>query len=93
MHASAMAADPPVLYWLPASLDIIQVCAALRARGVGAWETMDAGPQVKILCLQPDIDKVRQAIADAVPGLSFIEARAGADPDISNWHQPQGLQS
>ncbi|MDX9958526.1 MAG: hypothetical protein RBT68_08810 [Spirochaetia bacterium] len=93
MHAAAMAADPPVLYWLPASLGVIQVCATLRARGTGAWETMDAGPQVKILCLQADLARVRDEVAEAVPGLSFIEARAGAEPDISDWPQPQGLHS
>jgi diphosphomevalonate decarboxylase len=89
MHASAMAADPPVLYWLPASLGVIQACAALRAKGVGAWETMDAGPQVKILCLQPDLERARQEIAEAVPGLSFIEAKPGADPDLAEWHPPR----
>lgn len=89
MHASAMAAEPPVLYWLPASLGVIQACAALRAKGVGAWETMDAGPQVKILCLASELAQIRQEITDAVPGLSFIEARPGADPDFSEWHPPR----
>lgn len=89
MHASAMAAEPPVLYWLPASLGVIQACASLRARGFAAWETMDAGPQVKVLCLAPELDQVRQEIADAVPGLSFIEARPGNDPDFSEWHPPR----
>jgi diphosphomevalonate decarboxylase len=91
MHASALAADPPVLYWLPASLGVIQACAALRANGVGAWETMDAGPQVKILCLQPDLAKVRQEIAEAVPGLSFIEAWPGGAPDLADWHPPREI--
>jgi diphosphomevalonate decarboxylase len=89
MHASAMAAEPPVLYWLPASLGVIQACATLRAKGVGAWETMDAGPQVKVLCLESELRQVRQEIADLVPGVSFIEARPGPDPDFSEWHPPR----
>ncbi|OHD81449.1 MAG: diphosphomevalonate decarboxylase [Spirochaetes bacterium RIFOXYC1_FULL_54_7] len=86
MHASAMAAEPPVLYWLPASLGVIQACATLRTKGVRAWETMDAGPQVKVLCLDQELGRVRQELADAVPGLSFIEAKPGIDPDLGEWH-------
>lgn len=82
MHASAMAADPPALYWLPASLACIRACAALRARGIGAWETMDAGPQVKVLCLDSELAAVRSALAEAEPTLSFIETRPGPDPDL-----------
>ena len=92
MHASAMAADPPVLYWLPASLGVIQACATLRAKGIGAWETMDAGPQVKILCLKSELNRVRQEISETVPGLSFIEALPGPDPDIGIWQAPRELE-
>lgn len=89
MHASAMAAEPPILYWLPASLGVIQACAVLRAQGVGAWETMDAGPQVKILCLDTEVERIRLSLNEAVPGLSYIEARPGTDPDLREWHPPR----
>ncbi len=82
MHASAMAADPPALYWLPASMAVIRACAALRARGIGAWETMDAGPQVKILCMASDMDAIRSALLEAWPSLGLLETRAGPAPDI-----------
>jgi diphosphomevalonate decarboxylase len=82
MHASAMAANPPILYWLPASLAVIQACAALRAQGISAWETMDAGPQVKILCTTGEMATIRAGIVQSVPGVTFIEAWPGRHPDI-----------
>ena len=51
MHAALLASDPPVLYWLPATVALVRECAELRRQGLGAWETIDAGPQVKVLCL------------------------------------------
>lgn len=49
MHASAMAAESAICYWLPESLAIIQCAEALRKEGFSIWETMDAGPQVKLI--------------------------------------------
>jgi diphosphomevalonate decarboxylase len=85
MHASALAADPPLLYWLPASLVAIQCCAELRLAGIGAWETMDAGPQVKILCEQKDLAAIRAALAAALPAAGLIETSPAAGPSLAAW--------
>ena len=81
MHASALAAEPPLLYWLPASLALIGACASLRERGIGAWETMDAGPQVKIACLEHELPAVLDGLRAAVPGIELLVAKAGAAPE------------
>ena len=80
MHASALAAEPPLLYWLPASVALLRACAELRERGVGAWETMDAGPQVKVICLENDLAVVRAGLAAAVPGIELISAIPASPP-------------
>src|SRR5205823_2457838 len=54
MHASALAARPGVLYWSGATVDAFHAVRALRATGVGAWFTNDAGPHVKALCAPGD---------------------------------------
>lgn len=82
MHASALAAEPPMLYWLPDSVALIKACAALRARGVGAWETMDAGPQVKVFCLASDLDAVQAALREAAPACELIVTKPGPGPDL-----------
>ena len=71
MHATAMAARPGLMYWQPATLACIQAVRALRARGVGVFFTVDAGPQVKAICLPGDAQVVADALA-AVPGVTQV---------------------
>ncbi len=85
MHASAMAADPPILYWNPATLAAMATVRALRERGVSAFFTIDAGPHVKVLCAAAEADAVaaalngtagvlRTLIAAPGPGARVVEA-------------------
>ena len=91
MHASALAADPPLLYWLPGSVALIRACAELRASGTGAWETMDAGPQVKVLCLARDLDRVKAGLRAAVPGIGLLVASPGGDPELFALEEGESL--
>ena len=69
MHAAAMAADPAIIYWNPATLAAIACVRALRDRGTPVFFTIDAGPHVKALCRAADADAVAAALR-AVPGVS-----------------------
>ncbi|MBN1834849.1 MAG: diphosphomevalonate decarboxylase [Spirochaetales bacterium] len=80
MHASILSADPPILYWLPATVAVIHECRSLRREGVGAWETIDAGPQVKICCLERDLEVVRARLRGVDPSIQFLECRPGPAP-------------
>jgi diphosphomevalonate decarboxylase len=68
MHACAMAADPPILYWNGATLAAMETVRRLRAAGTGAFFTVDAGPHVKVLCTARDAELVEPALA-ATPGV------------------------
>ncbi|MEQ1503060.1 MAG: diphosphomevalonate decarboxylase [Myxococcota bacterium] len=76
MHATMHAATPPLLYWQPATVALIHAVHALRRSGVGAWTTMDAGPQVKVLCLPGDVDAVTRAI-DGLAVRTFVHGPGG----------------
>jgi len=65
MHASMIASDPPLLYWTPATLELLARVRALRADGVPAWATIDAGPHVKVICAPRDATRVSQKLAPA----------------------------
>ena len=84
MFGTMFAADPPINYLRPRSLRVLEVLEALRADGIDAWETMDAGPQVKIACLAADVDRIRGALL-AEAGLApadLIETAPGAGPRV-----------
>ena len=68
MHASAMAADPPILYWNVATWAAMQTVRDLRASGIPAYFTIDAGPHVKVLCLPEHADEIEKALAET-PGV------------------------
>lgn len=49
MHATMMAAWPPILYWRPETVAALHRVHALRAAGLPVYATLDAGPNVKLL--------------------------------------------
>jgi len=71
MHACALAADPHILYWNPATLAAIATVKELRAGSVPAYFTIDAGPHVKVLCASTDAPRVQAALA-ATPGVMRV---------------------
>ncbi len=71
MHASALAARPGVVYWRGATVDAIAAIRELRAAGVPVFFTIDAGPQVKAICLPAALDRVRARLAE-VPGVHQV---------------------
>ena len=78
MHASALAADPPILYWNPATVAAMARVRALRAAGTPAFFTIDAGPHVKVLCAARDAEAIAAALGE-VPGvLRTLSAAPGS---------------
>jgi diphosphomevalonate decarboxylase len=82
MHASALAADPPILYWTPATLAAMSAVRDLRARGVAAFYTMDAGPHVKVLCAAADAPAVVKELSAASGVLRTVVASPGPAASI-----------
>ena len=64
MHAIGLAARPPLVYWLAATVECIHRVWALRAEGTRGYVTIDAGPQVKVLCEPADAPKIADALRD-----------------------------
>lgn len=68
MHASAMAADPGVVYLRGSTIEGYHAMVKLRSDGVQAYFTCDAGPHPKALTTVAFADRVAAALA-AVPGV------------------------
>ena len=64
MHAVMLATRPALIYWNAATLDCIQCIRTLQAEGTGVFFTIDAGPQVKAVCLPDDATDVAEALRD-----------------------------
>ncbi len=62
MHSVMWSSRPPMVYWNAATLDCMRVVRELRAGGVSVFFTIDAGPQVKAVCMPEEVDRVREAL-------------------------------
>ncbi len=71
MHASALAASPGLLYWNAATVACLHVVRELRASGTPVFFTIDAGPQVKAVCLPEAAGHVAEILA-AVAGVEQV---------------------
>src|SRR5437773_2718829 len=71
MHAVGLAARPPLVYWRAATVGCLERVWQLRAEGTPAFATIDAGPQVKVLCAPADAGPVAEALR-AVPGVERV---------------------
>jgi diphosphomevalonate decarboxylase len=60
MHATMMAACPPVLYWQPESLIAMQTVWQARNEGLPVYFTMDAGPNIKLVFQKADQDAIEK---------------------------------
>jgi diphosphomevalonate decarboxylase len=68
MHGLMLSAVPGLIYWNPATVACLHHVRALREQGVAVFFTMDAGPQVKAVCLPGDRGRVAETLA-SVPGV------------------------
>jgi len=81
MHAVMMTSHPPLFYWHPQSLAIMLSVRDWRAEGIPVTYTLDAGPNVHVICLQeamPEVlSRLRQitGIIDVLKGVPAGPAR------------------
>ena len=65
MHAVMHSSRPPLIYWNGATVECMRRVRDLREReGVQVFFTVDAGPQVKAVCVPQDATRVAAALRD-----------------------------
>ncbi len=70
MHAVMLSTRPGLIYWNGATVECLHRVRALREHeGTGVFFTVDAGPQVKAVCLPEHAARV----ADALRGVAGVE--------------------
>ncbi|MEU3664598.1 diphosphomevalonate decarboxylase [Streptomyces sp. NPDC032940] len=84
MHATMLAARPAVRYLSPATVTVLDRVVRLRRDGVPAYATMDAGPNVKVLCRRADAARVADAVREAVPDGTVLVAGPGPGARLLN---------
>jgi diphosphomevalonate decarboxylase len=68
MHSVMWTSRPAIVYWNAATLSCLEAVRDLQSAGHGVFFTIDAGPQVKAVCLAESADAVEAAL-DGVKGV------------------------
>ena len=82
MFSTMFTTRPPVIYWLPESLAVIRAAEAMRSSGIPVWETMDAGPQVKLVTTAEHASRVESAVLSEVPDAKITLSSPGGEPEV-----------
>ena len=62
MHATTKTATPAFSYLTDASYEAMDFVRQLREQGEACYFTMDAGPNVKVLCLEKDLEHLSELL-------------------------------
>lgn len=71
LHALMLSSEPGLIYWNGTTVEALHRVRGLREAGVPVFFTVDAGPQVKAICLPTHLKQVKEAIAD-LPGVKDV---------------------
>jgi diphosphomevalonate decarboxylase len=74
MHAVMMTAEPPLFYWHPQSIALMKAVRVWQAEGLPVTYTLDAGPNVHVICPQVGADKIIQRLRQFPGVLDVIQA-------------------
>ena len=77
MHAVMMTSRPPIYYWLPSTVQFIREVQDWRAEGVEVYFTLDAGPNVHLICQAADQAQVEKRLKDIEDVLEVIVSGPG----------------
>ena len=82
MHAVMMTQDPPLFYWEPVSLRLIKLVKTWREEGLSCFSTVDAGPNVHVICTPKDAAEIRGRM-EKIEGIrEILESGPGGKAEL-----------
>lgn len=85
MHATALAADPPLCYLKPATLELILRLKEERKGGTPVWFTLDAGPNPVLLTDAAHEERAVE-LAKACGAREVVRCHPGGDARVIDGH-------
>lgn len=87
MHSTMITTQPPIIYWSGVTIDIINLVLRLRNdEGIECYFTIDAGPQVKILCLEKNVKYIIEKLKEIENVEDVIITSPGDDAKVVDKH-------
>ncbi|MCP6718459.1 MAG: diphosphomevalonate decarboxylase [Patescibacteria group bacterium] len=86
MHATMTTTQPSIIYWMPATLEIIHAVKSWRENGFETYFTIDAGPQVKIIALENQVSEIKKKLQDLSGVKDVIVCKPGQGSELIENH-------
>ena len=77
MHSVMWASRPPVVYWNNATIACMETVRDLQKKSEPVFFTIDAGPQLKAVCLPSAEETVRDALSDTADVVTTLLSGLG----------------
>jgi diphosphomevalonate decarboxylase len=82
MHAVMITSSPVLMYWQPATIAVMQAVRQWRLNGLAACTTIDAGPNVHVICTAEAAAEVASRLR-VIPGVrQVISAGVGGPAQV-----------
>ena len=82
MHSTIMTAKPPHIYWNPSTVRILHQVQKIQEKGLQVFFTIDAGPQVKLICDPSDTQLILEQFESMHDIAKKIVTKVGGEPRI-----------
>lgn len=86
MHALMMTTKPAIIYWQPATIELIQNIIHWRKEGLECYFTIDAGPNVKVLSLEKNQKEIEKRLLGTTGVIKTIITKPGEEAKIIDKH-------
>ncbi len=86
LHTIAMTSRPPIFYWTPGMVRVIQQMQSWRKDGLAVYFTLDAGPNVHLICEATDAGQVAKLARGVEEVQDVIVNAPGAGARLIDEH-------
>ena len=82
MHSVMWTSRPSIVYWNSATIECMHAIRELQKKGEFVFFTIDAGPQIKAVCLPESEPKVINILKEIKGVKSILQSGLGEEPQI-----------
>ena len=82
MHSIMWTTRPSIVYWNSTTIDCMQAIRDLQRNGESVFFTIDAGPQIKAICLPENEEKIAKKLNEIKGVQSIMTSGLGSGPII-----------
>lgn len=86
MHATMITTDPSLIYWEPDTIRVMKSVQNWREEGLESYFTIDAGPQVKVICLDKNAQELEKRLQNIEGVKQTIVCKVGGEAELINNH-------